>query len=82
MNAPILVPPRDVVIYPEDDGLPTADNTRQYETIVTIKGGLDANFRHDPNVFIAGNLLWYPVEGDNTIRQANGSSKITKGSKQ
>jgi Uma2 family endonuclease len=70
MNQTALIPPRDAVIYPEDDGLPMADNTRQYEYIVTIKGGLDALFRHDPNVFIAGNLLWYPVEGDNTIRQA------------
>ena len=70
MSAPTLTPPRDAVIYPEDDGLPMSDNTRQYEVMVTIKGGLSALFRHDPNVFIAGNLLWYPVEGDNTIRQA------------
>jgi hypothetical protein len=25
---------------------------------------------HDPNVFVAGNLLWYPEEGKPTIRQA------------
>jgi Uma2 family endonuclease len=37
---------------------------------VTIKGGLDAVFRNEANVFVAGNLFWYPVEGDNTIRVA------------
>jgi Uma2 family endonuclease len=47
-----------------------SDNTLQFEWIVTIKGGLDAMFRDDPNVFVAGDLLWYPVEGNNTIRTA------------
>ena len=47
-----------------------ADNTLQYEWIVTIKGGLDAIFVDDPNVFVAGDLLWYPVEGKPTIRIA------------
>jgi Uma2 family endonuclease len=27
-------------------------------------------YLHDPNVFVAGDLLWYPVEGNNVIRQA------------
>ena len=58
------------VEYPEDDGLPMSDNDLQYEWIVTIKGGLDAVFRDDPNVYVAGNLLWYPVEGDNKTRMA------------
>jgi len=44
-----------------------ADNTLQWEWIVTIKCGLEAVFRNDDNVFVAGDLLWYPVEGDNTI---------------
>ncbi len=52
------------VIYPESDGLPLADNTKQFRWITTIKGGLDAIFLDDPNVFVAGNLLWYPVEGE------------------
>jgi hypothetical protein len=47
-----------------------ADNTLQWEWIVTIKGGLDALFRDDPNVFVAGDLLWYPVEGNPKIRTA------------
>lgn len=58
------------VHYPESDGQPMSDNTLQFEWITTIKGGLDALYRDDPNVFVAGDLLWYPVEGKNTLRAA------------
>jgi len=51
------------ITYPQSDGQPTADNTKQFRWIVTIQGGLDALFRADPQVFVAGDLLWYPVEG-------------------
>ena len=61
---------RPEVLYPDSDGKPMADNTLQYEWIVTIKGGLDALFRNDPDVFVAGDLLWYPVRGDNRTRLA------------
>jgi len=27
-------------------------------------------FQDDPNVFVAGDLLWYPTEGNNVIRAA------------
>ncbi|MDJ1172058.1 Uma2 family endonuclease [Roseofilum sp. BLCC_M154] len=56
--------------YPESDGLPLADNTIQFRYITTIQGGLDALYSNDPDVFIAGDLLWYPVEGDNVTRVA------------
>lgn len=67
-----IVPPssKPAVVYPASDGLPMADNTRQFREIMTIQGGLDALYRDDPNMFVADNLLWYPVEGDNTIRTA------------
>ena len=58
------------IIYPSSDGQPMADSTIQYQWITTIKGGCDALFKNDPNVFVAGDLLWYPVEGNNTICQA------------
>jgi len=58
------------IIYPSSDGQPMADSTIQYQWITTIKGGCDALFKDNPNVFIAGDLLWYPVEGSNTICQA------------
>ena len=56
--------------YPESDGQPIADNTLQFRWIVTIQGNLDALYRDDENVFVAGDLLWYPVEGDNKTRCA------------
>lgn len=72
---PLMIKPvqplaKPEIVYPETDGQPTADNTEQFRWIVTIQGGLDALFRDDINVFVAGDLLWYPVEGDNKIRQA------------
>jgi Uma2 family endonuclease len=58
------------IIYPESDGQPMADNTKQFELIVLIKKNLDLLFDNNPNVFVAGDLLWYPVEGDNRTRRA------------
>lgn len=56
--------------YPTSDGQPMAENTLQFEWIVTIKEGLEALFRDDPDVFIAGDLLWYPMEDNNRLRRA------------
>jgi Uma2 family endonuclease len=62
--------PQTEIIYPESDGQPIADNTKQFRWIVTIEGGLDALFKDDLNVFVAGDLLWYAVEGNPAIRMA------------
>lgn len=70
MSTQIRPDERREVHYPDSDGLPMADNTVQFEWITTIKGGLDALFRDRPDVFVAGDLLWYPVEGDPTTRSA------------
>ncbi|MDR3635551.1 MAG: Uma2 family endonuclease [Isosphaeraceae bacterium] len=56
------------VVYPDSDGLPMAENTLQFQWITTIVGGLEALYRDNPNVFVAGDLLWYPIEGDNKTR--------------
>lgn len=53
--------------YPDSDGQPMADNTKQFRWITTIQGGLAAMFGDRPDVFVAGDLLWYPVEGRNDI---------------
>jgi len=58
------------IVYPERDGKPMADNTKQFEWIVTIKEGLGCLFADRSDVFVAGDLLWYPVEGENKIRAA------------
>lgn len=47
-----------------------ADNTVQYECIVTLKGNLELLFADDLDVFVPGDLLWYPVDYRPDIRQA------------
>ncbi|MEW6495963.1 MAG: Uma2 family endonuclease [Cyanobacteriota bacterium] len=58
------------IIYPERDGKRMADNTKQFRWIMVIYHNLEWLFADDPNVFVAGDLLWYPVEGNNKIRNA------------
>jgi Uma2 family endonuclease len=69
----LQIPPQQVdpqpseVIYPDSDGKPMADNTEQFRWIVVVKENLDYLYAHDANVFVAGDLLWYPVAGNNKI---------------
>ncbi|MFM9264004.1 Uma2 family endonuclease [Tychonema sp. BBK16] len=70
MTATIPSQTLPAIIYPDSDGNPMSDNTKQFQLIVTIQGGIDALFKDNENVFVAGDLLWYPVEGDNKTRQA------------
>lgn len=58
------------VTYPDSDGQPMADNTKQFRWIVVIQQNFEWLYANDPNVFVAGDLLWYPVEGNNKIRTA------------
>lgn len=64
MKPRALPAPSAEVIYPDSDGKPMADNTRQFDYIVMIQGGLAALFADRADVFVAGDLLWYPVEGN------------------
>ncbi len=57
-------------IYPDSDGQPMADNTVQFRWIMMLYQNLSWLFAENPEVFVAGDLLWYPVEGDNKTRQA------------
>ncbi|MEA5617135.1 Uma2 family endonuclease [Cronbergia sp. UHCC 0137] len=58
------------IIYPDSDGKPMAENTVHYEWIVKIKENLEILFSSKDDVFIAGDLLWYPVEGSVKTCQA------------
>ena len=58
------------IVYPDSDGKPMADNTLQFKWIVKITGGLEHLFAGDPEVFVAGDLLWYPLEGHPEVRAA------------
>jgi Uma2 family endonuclease len=70
MSAQTQLLSRPEVAYPDSDGQPMAENTLQFEWITTLKGNLEVLFLQNPNVFVAGDLFWYPVKGDNTLRVA------------
>jgi Uma2 family endonuclease len=54
----------DGVVYPDSDGQPISDTTKQFKWIVLIAENLDATL----TCFVAGDLLWYPVKGHPEIR--------------
>jgi Uma2 family endonuclease len=58
----------DDIDYPETDGEPMSDNTRQFRWIVTLAGNLAALFRDRDDVFVSGNQFWYPVQGEPAIK--------------
>jgi Putative restriction endonuclease len=53
----------DEIIYPSSDGKRMAENTKQFDLIVYLKLGIDYLFASDENIFVASDLLWYPVKG-------------------
>src|SRR4051794_29457436 len=63
-----VIPP--FIVYPDSDGKPMADNTKQLRWMVVLFGNLSALFRDVRDVFIAADLLWYPVEGHAEVRNA------------
>ena len=63
-------PSQPAVIYPDSDGKPMADNTKQFRWIVVIQQNLEWLFADNSHVFVAGDLLWYPIEGDKKTRTA------------
>ncbi|MFM9960921.1 MAG: Uma2 family endonuclease [Planctomycetaceae bacterium] len=68
-SAKLVLLPKPI-IYPETDGEPIAENTKQYNAITTIKGNVEIQFAGDPLVLVAADLFWYPKEGDPTVRTA------------
>jgi hypothetical protein len=50
------------LVYPDSDGQPMADNTLQWDWMIKIVGELRELFAGQ-QVFVAGDLLWYPTEG-------------------
>jgi Uma2 family endonuclease len=54
-------------VSPGGDGEPRATNASKSRWIVPLCENLAALFRQRPDVFVASNLLWYPVEGNPEI---------------
>lgn len=73
--------------HPDSDGQPMADNRIQFRWIVVIKENLELLFSDRADVFVAGDLLWYPDQ-KSLVRQAPdvmvvfGRSKGDRGSYQ
>lgn len=70
MVSQLQSPTYSEVIYPDSDGKPMANNTTQFRWILVIQQNLDWLFADNPNVFVAGDLFWYPVEGKRNIVNA------------
>jgi Uma2 family endonuclease len=70
MIAATLPQPAPEIVYPESDGLPMAENTRQLNWIIALVTNLRALFRDKADVFIAGNQFWYPVKDEPDICNA------------
>jgi len=69
----VIDPPvqsEQTIHYPESDGQPMAENTLQFRWIVLITENLETLFRERDDVFVAGDLLWYAVEGRPDICRA------------
>jgi len=49
------------VLYPDSDGKPMADNTKQYRWIVRLVTNLK-QLLQGQTAFVAGDLLWYPIQ--------------------
>jgi Uma2 family endonuclease len=62
--------PTDRIEYPDSDGKSMSDNTKQFRWITIVKYNLDWLFTNDDSVFVAGDLLWYPIEGNPKRRVA------------
>src|SRR5262245_49607848 len=62
--------PPSQLLYPDSDGTPMADNTRQARWIFVLFGNLCALFAEVKDVFVAMNLFWYAVEGEPEERTA------------
>jgi Uma2 family endonuclease len=54
---------RTELLYPDTDGNPMADNTKQYRWIVRLVSNL-RQLLQEQTAFVAGDLLWYPVKVD------------------
>jgi Uma2 family endonuclease len=61
-------PPPSELVFPDSDGQPMAENTRQWEAIATLKGNIEALTPR--TAFVAGDHLIYTNPRDPAERQA------------
>jgi Uma2 family endonuclease len=70
MLQPATLPSPTHLVYPDSDGQPLAENTKQLRWIVVLFDNLAALYHNREDIFVAADLLWYPVEGQPEVRIA------------
>ena len=58
------IPEIGPIVYPESDGKPLAESTKQLDWITLLYDNLRALYADRPDVFVGGDNFWYPVKGD------------------
>jgi len=58
------------LVYPVDNGEPLSNDTEHLKWITFLKNGLEDWYAASDDVFVAADLLWYPVEGRPDISKA------------
>jgi Uma2 family endonuclease len=58
------------ILYPVDNGEPLSNDTEHLRWITFVKNGLEDWFGDRTDVFVAADLLWYPIEGRPDISKA------------
>src|SRR4051812_19219235 len=66
MTVATAVAPQAPILYPDSDGKPMADNTKQARWMTVLYGNLEALFR-DAAAFVAIDLLWNAQKGEPSI---------------
>jgi Uma2 family endonuclease len=64
MLNPAALAPTCALDYVECDGKPMSDNTLQFRWIIILTDNLTALFVPQVDVFVSGNQMWYPIEGE------------------
>jgi Uma2 family endonuclease len=64
MTPTTAAPPTPIIVYPESDGKPMAENTKQGRWITLLYDNLCALFHDRDDVFVALDNFWYPVENE------------------
>jgi Uma2 family endonuclease len=70
MLVPLSSIPKGTIIYPESDGKPMAENTKQARWIIIFYDNLSAKFADRPDVFVAADNAWFPKENEPKITLA------------
>ncbi|MEB3164286.1 MAG: Uma2 family endonuclease [Prochlorothrix sp.] len=67
-RSPMFTSFQPAYLYPESDGKPMVDNTKQYRWVVRLTENLKRLFLDSRNpAFVGTDLFWYPVEGRSDI---------------